>query len=66
MGQVTQTEDVPVHILQTSGPYPDVVDLAAAPLTPSQSKPFRLTLEHVSDAWNREYPHLQITDVSVK
>ena len=66
VGQVTQTEDVPVHILQTSGPYPDVVDLAAAPLGPGQSKPFRLTLEHVSDAWNREYPDLQITDVSVK
>ena len=66
MGQVAQTEDVPVHILQTSGPYPDVVDLAAAPLAPGQSKPFRLTLEHVSDAWNREYPELQITDVSVK
>jgi hypothetical protein len=66
MGQITQTEDVPVHILQTSGPYPDVVDLAAAPLAPGQSKPFRLTLEHVSDAWNREYPDLQITDVVVK
>ena len=66
MGQVAQTEDLPVNILQTSGPYPDVVNLAAAPLTPGQSKPFRLTLEHVSDAWNREYPDLQITDVAVK
>ncbi|HZQ66913.1 MAG TPA: hypothetical protein VFA68_00225 [Terriglobales bacterium] len=66
MGQVTQTEDVPVHILQASGPYPDVVDLSAAPLAPGQTKPFRLTLEHVSNAWNREYPDLQITDVSVK
>jgi hypothetical protein len=66
MGQVAQTEDVPVQILQTNGPYPDVVNLAAAPLAPGQSKPFRLTLEHVSDAWNREYPDLQITDVGVK
>jgi hypothetical protein len=66
MGQVAQTEDVPVQILQTNGPYPDVVNLAAAPLAPGQSKPFRLTHEHVSDAWNREYPDLQITDVGVK
>ena len=66
VGQVAQTEDLPVNILQTSGPYPDVVNLAAAPLAAGQSKPFRITLEHVSDAWNHEYPDLQITDVGVK
>jgi hypothetical protein len=66
VGQVAQTEDLPVNILQTSGPYPDVVSLAAAPLAAGQSKPFRITLEHVSDAWNHEYPDLQITDVGVK
>jgi len=66
VGQVAQTEDVPIRILQTTGPYPDTVDLNAAPLAPGQSKPFRLTLEHVSDSWNREYPGLQITDVMVK
>jgi len=66
VGQVAQIEDIPVQILQTSGPYPDVVSLAAAPLTPGQSKPFRLTLEHVSYSWNHEYPALEITDVGVK
>jgi hypothetical protein len=66
LGQITQTEDVPIRILQTTGPYPDTVDLSAAPLAPGQSKPFRLTLEHVSDSWNREYPGMQVTDVSTK
>ncbi len=66
LGQVAQTEDVAVRILQTTGPYPDTVDLSAAPLAPDQSKPFRLTLEHVTDSWNREYPGLKITSVSVK
>jgi hypothetical protein len=66
VGQVAQTEDVPIRILQTTGPYPDTVDLSAAPLGPGQSQPFRLTLEHVSDSWNREYPSLQVTDVSTK
>lgn len=66
VGQVAQTEDVPIQILQTSGPYPDVVNLNASPLAPAQSKPFRLTLEHVSDSWNHQYPQLEITDVSVK
>src|SRR5271154_1430217 len=32
MGQVAQLEDVPLRMLQTSGPYPDAVDLSASPL----------------------------------
>ena len=65
MGQVAQTEDVPLHVLQTGGPYPDAVDLNASPLAPGQSKPFRLTFESISAQWNHEYPELQITDVTV-
>jgi hypothetical protein len=66
MGQVAQVEDVPVRVLQTSGPYPDAVDLNLAPLTPGQSKPFRIILEHVSADWNREYPAMQVTDVKLQ
>jgi hypothetical protein len=66
LDQVAQAEDVALHVLQTSGPYPDAVDLSASPLAPGQSKPFRLTFEHVSADWNHAYPELQITDVSVK
>ena len=66
LGQIAQTEDLPLRILQTTGPYPDAVELSAAPLAPGQSKPFRLTLEHVSDSWNREYPDVKITSVSTK
>lgn len=66
MGQVAQTEDIPLRILQTSGPYPDTVDLKAAPLAPGQSRPFRLTLEHVTDSWNREYPEMKIASVTLK
>jgi len=66
LGQLAQVENVPVHVLQTSGPYPDAVDLSASPLAPGQSKPFRLTFEHVTADWNHEYPKLQVTDVSLK
>ena len=64
--QVVQSEDVPLHVLQTSGPYPDAVDLSASPLPPGQSRPFRLTFEHISADWNQAYPELQVTDVSLK
>jgi len=66
LGQVAQAEDLPLHVLQTGGPYPDAVDLSSLPLAPGQSRKFRLTFEHVTADWNREYPELQVTDVSVK
>lgn len=65
-GQVAQIEDVSIKLLQTSGPYPDTVDLTAAPLASGQTKPFRLIFEHVSDQWNQAAPELKIIDVSLK
>jgi len=66
LGQTAQAEDVALHVLQTSGPYPDAVDLSTSPLAPRQSKPFRLTFEHISADWNQAYPELQVTDVTVR
>jgi hypothetical protein len=66
MGQIAQLEDEPLRVLQATGPYLDAVDLAASPLAPGQSKPFRLTFEHVSADWNQAYPQLTVTDVTVK
>jgi hypothetical protein len=65
-GQVAQIEDVPIKLLQTSGPYPDTVDLAAAPLAAGQTKPFRLIFEHVSEQWNQSAPEPKIIDVTLK
>jgi Protein of unknown function (DUF2393) len=66
MGQLAQRETVPLRVLQTSGPYPDAVDLSVSPLGPGQSKPFRLTFEGISTQWNHEYPGLKVRDVAVK
>jgi Protein of unknown function (DUF2393) len=66
MDQVAQVEDLPLRVLQTGGPYPDAVDLNTSPLGPGQSKPFRLTFEHITADWNQAYPELHVTDVSVK
>jgi hypothetical protein len=66
MGQVAQAETVPLYVVDSSGPYPNPVDLTASPLAPGQAKPFRLTFEHVSADWNQAYPQLQVSDVSVK
>ena len=66
MDQIAQLEDLPLRVLQTNGPYPDAVDLNVSPLSPGQSKPFRLTFEHVTADWNQAYPEVQVTDVTVK
>jgi hypothetical protein len=66
LGQVVQTEDIPLHVIETVGPYNDAVDLSASPLPPGKSKPFRLTLEHISAEWNREYPSVVLVDVLTK
>jgi hypothetical protein len=66
IGQVAQAEDVPLFLLDSSGPYPDTRDLNKYPLPPGQSKQFRLTFEHVSAEWNRAYPDVSVTDVSLK
>ncbi len=66
LGQIAQGEDVPLHVLQTGGPYPDAVDLSTLPLAPGQSTAFRLTFEHVTDEWNHEFPELRVMDVSLK
>jgi hypothetical protein len=66
LGQVAQVEDVPLHVLQTTGPYAEAVDLNISPLAPGQGRQFRLTFEHVTADWNHEYPELRVTDVSLK
>jgi hypothetical protein len=66
LGQVVQTENLPIRILQTSGPYPDAVDLMLAPLAPHSTRPFRFIVEHVSADWNQQYPELKIVQVTTR
>ncbi|MGO8984405.1 MAG: DUF2393 family protein [Terriglobales bacterium] len=66
MGQTTQREELPLHVLRTGGPYDEAVDLSQSPLAPGQSKPFRLTFENISAQWNHAYPDLQMTQVTTK
>lgn len=67
VGQMAQDEpDVPLRVMRTTGPYPEAVDLSVSPLGPGQSQPFRLTFDHISAQWNRQYPEIKVTDIAVK
>jgi Protein of unknown function (DUF2393) len=67
VGQVAQDEpDMPLRVLKTTGPYPEAVDLSASPLGAGQSESYRLTFDHISAQWNRQYPEIKVTDVTVQ
>ncbi len=66
IGQLAQREDLPLRVLKTTGPYPEAVDLVAAPLAPGQTQSFRLTFDSISAQWNHQYPEIRVTDVTVK
>ena len=68
MGQVVQTETIPLHVLvenQMAG-YPDLVDLSRSPIGPGQTKTVRMTLEHISADWDNNAPEMQLTGLKLK
>ena len=68
MNEVVQTETLPLHVLVENqmGGYPDLVDLSRSPIGPGQSKTVRMTLDHISADWNRNYPEMQLTDLRLQ
>jgi len=66
MGQLAQREEVPLRLVRTNGAYLEPVDLNVSPLGPGQTQPFRLTFDSISAQWNRQYPEIRVTDVTVK
>jgi len=68
LGQIVQKETLPLHVLvenQLAG-YPDLVDMSRAPIGPGQTKPVRLTLEHISEDWDQSYPQMELVDLKLK
>ena len=66
IGQLAQREELPLQVLRSTGPYPEAVDLNAAPLAPGQTQHIRLTFDNISAQWNRQYPAIRVTDVTTK
>jgi len=68
LGEVVQKEIMPVRALAAHSVTgtPEMFDLATTPLPPGKGIDFRLTFEHISDDWNREYPRLKFVSVATK
>ncbi|HVP44157.1 MAG TPA: hypothetical protein VMS96_12050 [Terriglobales bacterium] len=68
LGEVVQKETMPVRALQAHSVTgtPEMFDLRLAPLQPGKTIDFRLTFEHISNDWNREYPQVKVVSVTTK
>ncbi len=67
LGQVVQRETQPLMLYHTGlAGFPDVAPLSAAPLTPNQTRDFRLTFEHISADWDHGYPELRFTRITTQ
>ena len=68
LDEVVQTETLPLRVLVENqmGGYPDLVDLGRSPIGPAQTKTVRVTLEHISADWNRNYPEIQLVNLKLK
>src|SRR6516225_1550469 len=68
LGEIVQKETLPLHVLVENqlAAYPDLVDMSRTPIAPGQTKPVRITLEHISDDWDRSYPQMELVDLKLK
>ena len=63
LGQVSQREQLPLTILLPNAPYVDYGPLERAPLSPGQTRGFRLTLEHITADWDGQIPQVRVVSV---
>ena len=66
LGETVQQEELPLQVLDRSGPYPQAIDLRLSPLKAQQSREFRLTFSHVSTDWNQQVPRLRVIQVETQ
>jgi hypothetical protein len=67
LGEIVQRETMPVMLHHTGiQGIPDVAPLSAVPLTPNQTRDFRLTFEHISADWNQGYPELRFVRIKTQ
>jgi len=57
-------ETLPLAIIRTREPYVDTQPVAAAPMRPGSTRPFRLIFESIPPNWNTQMPEVRIVRVA--
>jgi hypothetical protein len=63
LAEITQRETLPLTVLVPNSPYADYGTLDRVPLSPGQSRDFRLTLEYVTPDWDGQIPQVKVVTV---
>jgi hypothetical protein len=63
LGEIAQKDSLPVTVLLPNVPYVDYGLIDRAPLTPGQTRDFRLTLEHVTTDWDGQVPTVRVVSI---
>jgi len=64
LNELVQKDSIPLPVIRARDPYIDTVPISTVPLKPGATLEFRLTFEHVSADWNRNYPEVRIIHVA--
>jgi Protein of unknown function (DUF2393) len=66
IGEPPQKTPMPLSLIRSREPYVDIEPISAEPLKPGETHEFRLIFDHVSPAWNQQYPSIQPTRVQTR
>jgi hypothetical protein len=65
-GKIGQKNTMPLALIRARQPYIDVEPVSANPIGPGQTREFRLIFDHVTEAWNQQYPEIRVIAVQTK
>src|SRR5215472_14115897 len=64
LGEITQKETLPLTVVVPNSPYLDYGTIDRAPLSPGQSRDFRVTLENLTSDWDGQVPSMKVVSVA--
>lgn len=66
LGQVVDSQTVPLQVEVTTLGQTEYIPLDRSPLQPNQQRSFRLIFEHISADWNMGLPEMRVVTATIK
>ncbi len=65
-GSVPQRQTVPLTLVRTRQPYVDLEPISAEPISPGETRDFRLIFETVPTTWNTQPPQITLVQAETR